>query len=206
MLGEDTSTCYDGMKGQVRQDTMLNLRMSLLYNTIEGLIPLICGSYGRWDPQVNGTSPSEYYRETISKFDVAHLIEQQRIYWKQRGTIKWVQFRDEGTKFFHANAKIKHNRNLITSLRNEDGISVTNHEAKASILQNSFKDRLGRQEFQQLIFDLEAFITPLDTLAELHVLFTEQEIVDVVKHMPSDKSPRPDGFNTGFIKTCCPIN
>ena len=34
---------------------------------------------------------------------LSHL-RQQRIYWKQRGTIKWVKFVDEGTKFFHAGA------------------------------------------------------------------------------------------------------
>lgn len=42
------------------------------------------------------------------------LLEQQHIYWKQRETIEWVKFGDEGMEFFHANATIKHNRNLIT--------------------------------------------------------------------------------------------
>lgn len=32
------------------------------------------------------------------------LLKQHRLYWKQRGTIKWVKFGDEGNKFFHANA------------------------------------------------------------------------------------------------------
>ena len=32
--------------------------------------------------------------------------------------------------------------------------------------------------------------------------FTTEEIDEVVKHLPSDKSPRPDGFNTDFIKAC----
>jgi len=30
------------------------------------------------------------------------LLRQQKIYWKQRGTLKWVTKRDAGTKFFHA--------------------------------------------------------------------------------------------------------
>lgn len=32
------------------------------------------------------------------------LLHQQKVYWKQRGTIKWVKFGDAGTKFSNANA------------------------------------------------------------------------------------------------------
>jgi hypothetical protein len=59
------------------------------------------------------------------------LLHQQRIYWKQRGTIKWVKFGDECTNFFHANASIRHRRNAITSLSNADGLEVSQHEDKA---------------------------------------------------------------------------
>jgi hypothetical protein len=42
------------------------------------------------------------------------VLKQQKIYWKQRAAIKWVRFGDEGTKFFHANATLRHRKNLIT--------------------------------------------------------------------------------------------
>jgi len=45
-----------------------------------------------------------------------HLLEQQRIYWKQRSKIRWVKDGDAGTKLFHANATIKHRNNLIAQL------------------------------------------------------------------------------------------
>jgi hypothetical protein len=35
--------------------------------------------------------------------------------------------------------------------------------------------------------------------------FTHAEIDAVVKNLPSDKSPCPDGFNTDFLKKCWPI-
>jgi hypothetical protein len=35
--------------------------------------------------------------------------------------------------------------------------------------------------------------------------FTSEEIDDIVKHMPSDKSPGPDGFSGAFLKRCWPI-
>ena len=129
-------------------------------------------------------------------------MDQQRTYWKQRGTIKWVKFGDEGTKFFHANATIKFNKNLITFLRDCNGSLVSEHELKAGIFWESFKERLGKSEYQQMSFDLLNFITPSAYLHDLDDPFTIEEIDEVVKHLPSDKSLGPDGFNTDFIKAC----
>jgi hypothetical protein len=44
------------------------------------------------------------------------LLHQQMLYWRQRQTIMWVKLGDENSRFFHANATIKHRRNLITTL------------------------------------------------------------------------------------------
>ena len=51
-----------------------------------------------------------------------------------KGHSKWVKFGDAGTKFFHANATLRHRRKLITSLKAADGTEVFNHESKANIL------------------------------------------------------------------------
>jgi hypothetical protein len=39
----------------------------------------------------------------------------------------------------------------------------------------------------------------------LEVPFTKKEIEDVIKELPNDKSPRPNGFNNEFLKCCWPI-
>jgi len=49
------------------------------------------------------------------------LLKQQRIYWKQRGTFRWVIKGDASTKIFHASATIKHRKSLITSLMDLEG-------------------------------------------------------------------------------------
>jgi hypothetical protein len=48
-------------------------------------------------------------------------LEQQRVYWKQRGNIKWAKLDDENTKFFHVNATIRHNKSTIQSLKDHNG-------------------------------------------------------------------------------------
>lgn len=53
------------------------------------------------------------------------LLEQQRIYWRQRGAIKWATLSDAGTKFFHANATLRHGRNFIANLKSNLGDHVS---------------------------------------------------------------------------------
>ena len=46
------------------------------------------------------------FRNTLQQ-KLVSLLKQQHVYWKQRGTIRWVTTGDTGTKFFHAHATIK---------------------------------------------------------------------------------------------------
>ena len=50
-----------------------------------------------------------------------------------------------------------------------------------------------------MIFHLDELITPND-LTSLEVPFSHEEIDDVIKHMPSDKSQGPYGYNGLFMK------
>jgi hypothetical protein len=98
------------------------------------------------------------FRNMVSQ-QLQDLLHLQKNYWKQRGTIKWVKFGDECTRFFHANVSIKHNRNTITSIRSTDGSVLTNHEDKALFIWHSFKERLGIFEFSGMNIDLATLIT-----------------------------------------------
>jgi hypothetical protein len=47
---------------------------------------------------------------------ISYLLNKQRIYWKQRGNIKWVKLGDQDSKIFHANASIRKRRNIVSWL------------------------------------------------------------------------------------------
>jgi hypothetical protein len=47
--------------------------------------------------------------------------------------MKWVTLGDESTKFFHANATIKHNKNSIMTLEDENGVLLSQHDEKATL-------------------------------------------------------------------------
>ena len=74
----------------------------------------------------------------------------------------------------------------------------TEHQDKANLIWNSFKERLGSSNFTSIGFDLSAYLSPNPHLESLSYPFSKEEIDSVVKALPSDKSPGPDGFNTDF--------
>lgn len=75
---------------------------------------------------------------------------------------------------------------------------VHEHDQKAAILWNSFKERLGKSECTVMNFNIDHLATP-EHLHDLELPFTKEEIDEIIKHMPSDKSPDPDGFNGTFM-------
>ena len=90
-------------------------------------------------------------------------------------------------------------------LLNNDQAKVTDHEGKAAILWETSKSRLGQSNGHSMHFELndlyENAVDP-QVFMDLENPFTQKEIDDVVKNLPSDKSPGPDAFNNEFIKSC----
>ena len=91
---------------------------------------------------------------------------------------------------------------MITFLEDSLGNLQAAHQTKANILWEAYKDRLGQFEFASMLLDLDSLPRTHHDLSTLEEPFTHEEIDSVVASLPSDKSPRPDGFNTDFIKKC----
>ena len=54
-------------------------------------------------------------------------------------------------------------------------------------------------------FDLNSLIHPRDFLQDISDPIQHSEIDAIVKQMPNNKAPGPDGFNGLFLKKCWPI-
>jgi hypothetical protein len=134
-----------------------------------------------------------------------NLLEWKKMYWKQRGTIKWVTSGDAGTKFFHANATIQHRQNYITLLEDSSGDLVSRHEDKAQLLWEAYKMRVGTSAFSHMYFDLQSLLNIDEHIDSLEAPFLQEEIEGIIQELPSDKSPGPYDFNGEFLKKCLPI-
>lgn len=132
---------------------------------------------------------------------LATLLESKRAYWKQINSVRWVQLGDENTHFFHTISTISHKRNFIVFLFNTDGTIVTDHEQKANLLCTAFKHRLGVSEFTGMAYNLSNLLSE-HKLEDLDVDFSQEEIEGVIRNLPNNHAPGPDGFKGLFIKKC----
>lgn len=146
------------------------------------------------------TVPEANFRK-ILKNHLLKLLDYKRIYWQKRYTVGRFQVGDGNTNFFHTVATERFRRNSIASLKTEDTV-VTDHVGKAALLYHSYKQRLDQSNPPNMLFDLPTIIKRIEGLEELTVPFTREEIDAVVKEMPSDRAPGPDGFNGCILKAC----
>ena len=130
------------------------------------------------------------------------LLEAKRIFWRSRAKIKWAKLGGENTKIFHAIATKNFRCNYIANIMTEDDTILLDHDLKAAHIWSSFKSRIGISESSNLTNMIELFIQPVQHIdfEQLEIPFSTAEMDDIVKHMPTDKSPGPDGFNGAFLK------
>jgi hypothetical protein len=103
--------------------------------------------------------------------------------------------------FFHAAATERYRLNTITSLDTADGRIITDHYGKAGLLWEEYKNRLGCPANVSMQFNLQQLVQE-NNLEHLEEPFSKEDVDNIVKSMPLDKSPGPDGFNGVFLKKC----
>jgi hypothetical protein len=173
------------------KQTILNIRMIIFFMEVLG--------------DFRDLSLMEWNFKAILENKLLDILEKQKMYWKQRGNIKWVQLGDANTQFFHANASVRYKNKIITELLTDDQTQVSSHSGKERIIWDEFKSRLGVSEFSSFSIHPNSVITPSDQLQQLEAPFTHEEIDAIVKALPSNKSPGPDGFNNEFTRAAWPI-
>ena len=99
-------------------------------------------------------------------------------------------------------AIVSHRKNSISSLKDDNGNFINDHEGKAALLYTAFKGRMGVTNRPQMQFDLSTMININVDLRSLVQPFTKEEIDLLISRLPVDKAPGPDGFNGLFVKKC----
>lgn len=147
----------------------------------------------------------EYNFRKIVEMHLENLLHLQYIYSKHICTIRWIRVGEENSEFFQAMETERFRRNTIASLKNENGVVVTKHQQMAGLLWGSFRNRMGVATGIDIQFDLATPIQKIPGLEALSAPFSQEEINEVLKHLPVDRAPGPYGFTGLFVKRCWDI-
>ena len=155
--------------------------------------------------EIRPLSWPEFNFRRIVKLHLEDILHWQFVYWKQRCTIRSIKVGEENSKFFHAMATERFRRNTISSIKNAEGNVVSDHQQLAGMFWSDFNQRMGKAKGIHMGFDLDTLIARVDGLEDLSQPFSDSEVESVIKNMPPDRAPGPDGFSGLFLKKCWPI-
>lgn len=109
---------------------------------------------------------------------------------------QWMFLGEENTSI----ATKRYRVNFISQILDHEGQVVSSHEQRAALFYKSFKDRMGVSNYPTMALGLRDLFPVQINLDSLVDPFSTEEIDSLIKIIPIDKAPGPDGFNGFFLK------
>ena len=134
------------------------------------------------------------------------MLEDEELYWKQWAKAFWLENDDHNTKFFHAQASGRKAANKVSSRVDDNGIVQSDLSTMGSISLSFFRNlfSLGLPNFDGLEISLTDVVS-LEENESLVAPFSKEEFTKAIKQMHLEKSPGPDGLNSGFYQRFWPL-
>jgi hypothetical protein len=123
---------------------------------------------------------------------------------RQRSCVRFLREGDANTRFFHLQACHRKRKNYIPTFEH-DGLSLSDEEAKADAIFDYFHGILGTYFARTRNISLASIGLPQLDLDVLAAPFSAEEVWAVIKDIPNDRAPGPDGFTGRFYKYAWPI-
>lgn len=155
--------------------------------------------------EIRQLQPHEQALRKSAKHNCLGLASLLRTITRQRSRITFLAEGDANTKFFHLQACHRNRKNNIQTLLTKDDVVLIHEEAKAEAIFNHFDEVLGKQSARTVALDFHHLGFPQLDLSGIDQCFSEEEVFNTIKEMPTDKAPGPDGFTGLFYKTAWPI-
>ena len=126
----------------------------------------------------------------------------EEVMWKQRSRIEWLKHGDRNSKFFHATASQRRQKNRIGGLVDELGVWHDDQESTERLILDYFKSIYSSNQptsFEESLNAMEERVTPVMN-DELQREFMVVEVWNALKQMHPIKAPGPDGMSLVFYQ------
>ncbi|KAM0878385.1 hypothetical protein ACQ4PT_034904 [Festuca glaucescens] len=135
------------------------------------------------------------------KLRVLGLASLERTIARQRARVAGLKDGDASSQFYRILTSSRRQHNFISTLRVGDRVE-TELPRKVELATGFFMDLLGSARRRDHGLNFEAVGLSSVDLSSLEGQFTEVEVWDAIKAMPTNKSPGPDGFTWEFYRHC----
>ena len=130
----------------------------------------------------------------------AHEITTQRL----KSKVQWIKEGDANTRFFPSFASSRRTTNAIWSLKDQNGLYVSEDLALKQLGKQHFSDLFGDDKSTNIADQLKVIslfprMTTDDDIDSFLKPISAQEVEVVLKGFKKDKSPRPDGWPVEFF-------
>lgn len=139
-------------------------------------------------------------RKTLKR-KLLGLCSLQRSIARQRSRLLQLKEGEANTSFFHRQASHRQRKNIILSIHSE-GQVFTGQNNIAQAIDDYYQRLLGSAAERSHTLNLQLLGLPRRDLRKLEDPFSVDEVEKVIKEMPMDKAPGPDGFTGRFYATC----
>lgn len=130
------------------------------------------------------------------------LEEREERYWKQRSRQCWLEGGDRNSKFFHAKAEQRRQRNSVNKIADEAGNEYVEEAEIAEIFVKFFEDLFttnGSVDVEPVLNKVTAHISESEAVI-LGEPFTAEEVRHALFQMHPSKAPGPDGMSAMFFQ------
>lgn len=137
-----------------------------------------------------------WLRRTL-KLAILGLTSLERTIARQRSRIRWIREGDAITKLFQLVANGRRTRNFIPSVKVGDRV-ITDPTLISQAFSEAFVSLLGTTPAREATLNLDYLNIPTLNLDDLELMFSEEEIWNVIRELPRERAPGSDGFTGGF--------
>jgi exonuclease III len=145
--------------------------------------------------------PEEFWLRKELKKKILGLSSLQRTIARQRSRLLWIREGDANTSFFHSHANRRKKKNHMFRLR-RGTMEVNSQEEMEELASDFYVELLGTPQSRDADINLAVLDLPSLDLNGLEGDLSEEEMWSVIKQLPADKAPGPDGFSARFYQTC----
>ena len=133
---------------------------------------------------------------------LGEIWKREEKYWYQRFRIKWLNYGDKNTKFFHQSTIQRRRQNKVVRVKGEEGEWIEEEGRIIEKFQNFYKKLFTEGEMKDCREVLEN--VPRMVTAEMNERLVkevnENEIRTLVFELGAVKAPGPDRFNRVFYQ------